>query len=583
MSESHRSSRSGNHALRNAGLFGAGLTGLAALRRRSKSRQRADDTVRINRNEASPSRTTNRRSTVYSDDDEKYSAHDGEKTTHKWGNRLLGAGAGLGAYAGFKRLFSQQTKDEESSVGSYRPPTNNSQHSRADLARVQEGHAPMSPGDSRVSGPIRTPAVAFVSPTRRPLRSRMSADSHSSDDSNDSESDVDRPSVRGRGHGVRDGIATLGVLGLLRTKRKERQEKKEQRRVESLRQKELENAETINRANSRRNPARRRSSAPDSADDDPSVVGSTPGLTRNQRPPTTGSPLPASVAAVPSGSNPADPNIQHLEYDETSGIQSLPHTTLRPPTRTTGYPMSPNDIGMPSPAVEPDHTRLMDPFDNPRTTLPPTNTFVAPSPIHEPSGHNRSNSANLAGPASVGSPPVSVKVQMHRDGRHVTLRRLNEEEAAAERDARKQERRQRRRRAESLSSGVEDEGARFRRHGRARPTDSMPPPSMPPSSMPPLSMPPNIGRQTSELNLPSPLPAGPPPVPRHSASPQTFGPSHLSQLASGLTSGIGSPGTHDTGNGTELSAFDTNRRRRRAERAATNAGAVQQGARVDFV
>jgi hypothetical protein len=36
------------------------------------------------------------------------------------------------------------------------------------------------------------------------------------------------------------------------------------------------------------------------------------------------------------------------------------------------------------------------------------------------------------------SPPVSVKVKMHEDcDRHVTLRRLKEQEAAAEREARR--------------------------------------------------------------------------------------------------------------------------------------------------
>jgi O-acetyl-ADP-ribose deacetylase (regulator of RNase III) len=42
---------------------------------------------------------------------------------------------------------------------------------------------------------------------------------------------------------------------------------------------------------------------------------------------------------------------------------------------------------------------------------------------------------------SAASPPVSVKVKMHNDGRHITLRRLNEEEAAAEREARRKDER----------------------------------------------------------------------------------------------------------------------------------------------
>ena len=40
---------------------------------------------------------------------------------------------------------------------------------------------------------------------------------------------------------------------------------------------------------------------------------------------------------------------------------------------------------------------------------------------------------------SLESPPISLKVKMHNDGRHVTLRRLTEEEAIAQREARRKE------------------------------------------------------------------------------------------------------------------------------------------------
>ncbi|KAG9617931.1 hypothetical protein KCU64_g22808, partial [Aureobasidium melanogenum] len=68
---------------------------------------------------------------------------------------------------------------------------------------------------------------------------------------------------------------------------------------------------------------------------------------------------------------------------------------------------------------------------------------------------------------------------------------------------------------------------------------------------------------------------GPPPVPIHST-----GMSPVNMVPSGITSGIGSPATYDTGTGTDLSAFDTNRKRRRAERAAQRS--ANQGARVEF-
>jgi hypothetical protein len=53
----------------------------------------------------------------------------------------------------------------------------------------------------------------------------------------------------------------------------------------------------------------------------------------------------------------------------------------------------------------------------------------------------RSRSRHSQGDEIV-SPPVSVKVKMHGDrGRHVTLRRLTQQEAAAEREARRGHRR----------------------------------------------------------------------------------------------------------------------------------------------
>ena len=54
---------------------------------------------------------------------------------------------------------------------------------------------------------------------------------------------------------------------------------------------------------------------------------------------------------------------------------------------------------------------------------------------------DRSRRRSSNGDQSVTSPPVSVKVKTHSDGRHVTLRRLSEEETAAARvNWRRQER-----------------------------------------------------------------------------------------------------------------------------------------------
>lgn len=585
ISNDRRSRRGESHGVRNAGLFGAGLAGLAALRQRSKSRRREDNFSRTNRTNASPSRLTSRHSAAYTDDDEKYTNQGQTRNRHTWRDRILGAGVGLGAYEGVKRFFNRgRKKDEESDIASYQPPNSDSQFSRADVARVQEGQAPMSPGDPRLSRPSHAGPTAFVSPTRQALRPRNSMDSFTSDGSRDSFESDHRPlPVEEGGHGLRNGIATLGVLGFLRAKRDQRRDRKDQRRVDSMRQEDQINAERINRANSHRyanrpsDIGRRRPSAADTLEtEDFTELGSNPELSRNRRTNMGTTPLPASAAAMPADLvNPNYASTQNIAYDPASGVQNVPNTTLQPPATTTGYPLAPGAVSMPHAAVEPDPSRLTESFHGSRTNLPPNAAFGAAGIANRPSSpsrhgrphsqQNRRNSTSHDSAPTVASPPVSVKVQMHKDGRHVTLRRLNEEEAAAERDARKQERRQRRRRAESLSSGVEDEGVRFRRNDGTRPPNSVPNPY--------------AGRPPSELNLPPP--PGPPPVPAHSISPQGPG-LHPSHVNSGLTSGVGSPGTYETGTGTDLSAFDSNRRRRRAERAAARERAAQQGARVEF-
>lgn len=550
ITEDRRTGRSeGGHGLRNAAVAGAGLGGLAALRRRSRSGRREEEVRSTERSDVNRSRRPSRHSESFVEE-EKLSPI---RENYTWRNRLLGAGAGLGTYEGFKRMFSRKKQvDEESDTGTYRPPLGGNQSvNRVDVNRVEYGQAPTTPNDRRTSRPGRTDA-AVDTPTRQPLRSRASTDSRLSYDSRDSfESDNGQRPVAERNHGVRDGIASLGVFGFLREKQRQRRDRKDERRVEEMRHHEQENAERINRANSRRNtdrPDRRRpSTAETAATDDFGTAGSNPELSRQHLPPSNIPPLPASAAAVPvtaAGSNRHNP--VHPGYDPNAGASQTPNTNPMSPFNTPAYPVTPGSVTMPQGAIEPDPSRLTRPGN------------MSPG---------RRDSANT--PAIVASPPVSVKVKMHTDGRHITLRRLNEEEAAAEREARHRERRQRRRRAESLSSGVEDEGTRFRRNDGNRPAANTPNTS---ASRPP------VPAQMDEMNLP-PLPATAPPVPTHS-SPHGmgFGPPQMAN--SGLTSGVGSPGTYETG--TDLSAFDNNRRRRRAERAAAKQRAAQQGARVEF-
>ena len=182
--------------------------------------------------------------------------------------------------------------------------------------------------------------------------------------------------------------------------------------------------------------------------------------------------------------------------------------------------------------------------------------------------------SGVAGPSGTqnpNSPPVSVRVT--NDGETWTVQRLNEEQAAADRAARRQQRRDRRRKGSSLSSGMDEEPTpgRYRRNAPMRDSQRQPITNIPP----PPAMSSSAGasqRRESELNLP---PA--PPVPQHSISPQSGQGASPPGGPPVNESAYGSPG--DAGTGTE-SAFDSNRKRRRAERARQQAAAQRRG--VEF-
>lgn len=115
--------RQQGHGLRNTAIIGAGLAGLAALRRKSSNRR---EEIRIRREDehgrAQSHRSGSRRGSRHTSgsytEEEKYSERP-DVERHTWRNRILGAGAGLAAYEGAKRFFNRRSgKDEESEIGS---------------------------------------------------------------------------------------------------------------------------------------------------------------------------------------------------------------------------------------------------------------------------------------------------------------------------------------------------------------------------------------------------------------------------------------------------------------------------------
>ncbi|KAF2716447.1 hypothetical protein K431DRAFT_289405 [Polychaeton citri CBS 116435] len=380
------------------------------------------------------------------------------------------------------------------------------------------------------------------------------------------------------------------------------------------------------------------------------LAGSNPELSRtnfSSRPDINQPPLPSTAGQIPMSPSP-QPNNTLSASRQTLQQQgySIPPPPIGPPPGNDGLPGPPpgpppppefGSAQMPHGAVQPDPSRLyshenvamqqpnaqntaggmaegaaiaaaagratggassQSPYryrtsrESSRTRLADQQTSIV-SGGRRPSllsgGSGTASHAQTQGQESTG--PVSVKMKMHADGNHVTLRRLNDEEAAAERQARRAERRQRRRRTSSLSSGRESDGgpprsssSRFRRNNQSNQGGVRPSASQPYTHVHP---PQAAAQLPSELNLPPQGQARPAAQSNTTLTPHDFSPSQAPigagspqanpVVGSGLSHSYGSPG--DAGTNTDLSAFAAdNRKRRRAERARR----MQQGQKVEF-
>lgn len=579
MSEGGRSRRSHGRGLGALAAAGAAGVGLAAQRRRSQSRRRSE--VQSEQHTVLSSRppTSHHRPGSHHDHedaylDEKYS-EDGRLRGHTWRDRFLGAAAGLGAFAAVKNLFNRKKREEDSVVSSYaHPPGGRTTYTETDLSRVEEGRAPASPSTPAdryrrtQESEVAEDAALSGSPMRktgpRTRRSGDSIDSWDSRGSFESYRDDHRESAN-----LRDGVAALGVLGFIKHRLSQRKKHQDEDRVEELRQQDLEN-ERLARANSQRRrftgdgtplrgPSRRYSDETESAVD---FRGDNPELSRYSLP--RPGPIPGARPTMGSRIHTVGEGTHHA-----TGVPPPPHDPLPMPTGGM-HEHADSDSELYASPRRP-HRR----HSKRDAALAGTGAAVAGAAAASRRSHSRqrpkSSDTNLT------SPPVSVKVKMHKDGRHVTLRRLNEAEAAAERDARRRERK----RAGSLSSVSGDE--RWRRTERMeaqqaadmekdRPQHSAT--SQAESTLPPLP--------ASEQPLPGPPPLGPSPMQKHyqPMSPQS---PPAAGTVSGLGSGLGSGMSPLSPSGTEQSNYDTNRRRRRAERAqARLARGGGAGSRVEF-
>ena len=483
-----------------------------------------------NRDEAVASR---RHSGSYLDD-EKYSQY-GRDSHRKegWKGKFLGLGviATLGYWFG-KLLGRREDRMHQGS-------DDVTESSGDSLERIEEGR----------------PAAAVAAAGRQPLNPALSHQRSRSSMSEDSFISGS-PSRQRRHTGVRDAAIGLGTFAFARKFIKSRRDRKEQRRIDELREQELRD-ERVQRANSRRY----------TGDGYPRRGGRHGSMASNDL-----TPLPeggaGSMGAGLLGAATGAATASAIDRNRTA--HPGPSTTNVPPPAGPSLPPPPplhnlqgahNSSGSEIYASSGGrkHHRHHVGADAAAAGLAGGAAGLAAGEALARRRERSESRRQSTGTGSMASPPVSVKLNMHSDGRHVTLRRLTEEEAATER-ARN---RSRRRRAGSTGSfSGTDTGMGGERWRRTEAREQQEQEAMERQ---------RLQASQAQLNSGNAAPSYPPPPPIPVSDPRRTDPGS-----------VGSPGTHD-GNATETSTnYADNRRRRRAERAAATAAAREREGRGSF-
>ena len=526
-------------------------------------------------------------------EDEKYSqyGHDPGRE-HVWEDRFfkIAAPIGLaGLLARFLDWRDRRKDDRDSDTESYGPPLGGPAPIH-DARYDGPAGGPLPERQHPLNQPLPPALAAGVPPgvphgQRPPLRRPESASSitHSSF--------VSASGQRQSGHGLRDGLATLGAVGLARSLWNKRKERKEDRRLAEEQDARMHGDHFT--GDSR--PPRRHPPGESTLTSDTSSIGPHPHNAHGV-PPIPAGVYPGAAAAAAGGSTlgnrrndrntieelplggvprhgqvsmPDIPPDRHggLFHDDSSGSEvyigedGRNHWRHHAGRNAAAAGMAGGAAaGLAAAELGSGRRHSRDRRDN-----------IATSPAGPSSrrrtGSSRRNSHSAGEDSRADSTPFSVKVKMHNDGRHVTLRRLPQAEAAAEREARRRSRdRSNGRGGDSVStlSGTDGTTERFRRNQMAERQQAE---AMRIESEN-LAAARNQAQAQANPNVPPNVPP-PPPIPETSSGLIPPGPAS-----------VGSPGSYD-GKTTDLSAdYANNRRRRRAERAQAKQAREQK--RVEF-
>ncbi|KAI9735673.1 MAG: hypothetical protein M1834_001689 [Cirrosporium novae-zelandiae] len=516
--------------------------------------------------------SSHRQSGTYTQPSESYIEEEklSEADKSGLGKKAAGVGVFAGAIAAAKKLFGKKRREDDDVNSSYfsseltPSPAPGTRPYRPAPPRTGTAPSVTEDSTSRVSRMEEGRPLASTAPLSR--RS-VSATSYTSYFSNPDEEN----------NTARNAAVGLGAFASIKQFFKRRREAKEKKRLDDIRQQEIE-AERAQRATNRRytgdgysSRTGRQSSYTSTADMSETTV---PPITVS-RPTMTGVSTVTPVTAAPASSL----GTSFAERDRSRHTQPLVSGGVQPAVE-------------PVPPIPGTQSNLRQELS--ASEVRPSTAVHDPSHLDEAAAvgaglaagsavagasHSRSRSRTRQDNSGseenrVTSPPVSVKVKIRNDGREVTLRRLTEQEAAAGREARRRDHRARRRAESNSSLSGTDAGDRRWRRTEAlerqqaeemRRQQGNGSSSAAPSTVTPTTAQPATGSLAA--------PAAPP--------------------AMHIPSSIGSPGTYE-GTTTETSNMDyaSNRRRRRAERAqarqaertrgSRTGGSTGGGSRVEF-
>ena len=499
-------------------------------------------------------------------DDEKLSKYEADQDRDdRWEDRILKVAApiGLAVIVGniFERRYQKRKpylNDFESTThdGSYvghgalppgvpipagqQPPPQAGQY-----GQVGQYGRPVTPG-----GPVA--ANPPLSSSHHPLNQRHSRESSYVSDDFASASAEPR-----RSHRLRDGIATLGAIGFAKSLFSRRRSDRDDRRYEEEEEARMQGQHLTGGGDY--SPRRHR----------PGAGSVTESSVTNQHPshPSHAQSIPPIPAGTYAAGTAAAAEADHERERERRRQEALPLGGVLRPTAMPEIPPDPQGIFHPestssesySSAGGRNHRRHRSRQGGTGVDLigaPPGAAAAAEASSSRQNKQDRRQSTSAGEDSGVTSPPVSVRVKMHKDGRHVTLSRLPEAEAEARR------RRAAHSRSDTGSSlsgdgtgpGFRRREAQDRQHAEAMRIESERlAAARTQAQNPPVP--------TTPMNVPAP-----PPIPDS--------PSGVRPPPGGS---VGSPGTYETDASTD---YASNRRRRRAERAQARQAKVEREART---